>query len=334
MFPRTFSMLLLLAGIALASEREESRPLTFERDVRPILKAHCTQCHGEEEKPKGGVDLRLRRFMDKELEDGDHVLVPGKPEESEMVRLIREGEMPKKGKKAHRQTNWRSSSAGSQQGAKTAKPEPEYARRRGRSSPRTTASSGRFNPSPAPAVPTLENAARVRTPIDAFILAKLRAQKLDFAPDADQRTLLRRVTLDLTGLPPTSGGNGRLPRRHSAGRLRKSGRSPARLARLWRALGAALAGCRGLRGLERLRRSRFAPAPCLALSRLRHPRLQRRQAVERFIVEQLAGDELAGATQARTRSRRCWIRKRRDQLDRHGLSCAWRRMARGDPVDD
>lgn len=99
MFPRTFSMLLLLAGIALASEREESRPLTFERDVRPILKAHCTQCHGEGEKLKGGVDLRLRRFMDKELEGGDHVLVAGKPEASEMVNLIREGEMPKKRQK-------------------------------------------------------------------------------------------------------------------------------------------------------------------------------------------------------------------------------------------
>ena len=37
--------------------------LTFERDVRPIVKAHCTHCHGEEEKPEGGVDLRLRRFM-------------------------------------------------------------------------------------------------------------------------------------------------------------------------------------------------------------------------------------------------------------------------------
>src|SRR5258708_34892198 len=78
---------------------DSTRELTFEHDVRPILKAHCTHCHGEEEKPKGGVDLRLRRFMDKLTEDGDHILVAGKPEDSEMVRLVREGEMPKKGKK-------------------------------------------------------------------------------------------------------------------------------------------------------------------------------------------------------------------------------------------
>src|SRR4051794_4912360 len=92
---------LLVPAILLAPGwlRAETRELTFERDVRPILKVHCTHCHGEEENPKGGVDLRLRRFMDKTLEDGGLVLVPGKPDASEMVLLIREGEMPKKGKK-------------------------------------------------------------------------------------------------------------------------------------------------------------------------------------------------------------------------------------------
>src|SRR5262249_25823973 len=59
-----------------------------------------------------------------------------------------------------------------------------------------------FKPIPHPAVPKIENDARVRTPIDAFILAKLREQKLDFAPDADKRTLIRGVRLDLPGLPP------------------------------------------------------------------------------------------------------------------------------------
>ncbi len=112
--------ILTIVTATAAAERE----VTFEHDVRPILKAHCTSCHGEEEKPKGGVDLRLRRFMDKETEDGDHVLVPGKPDDSEMVRLIREGEMPKKGKKLTPEQlatieRWIA------QGAKTTKPEPE-----------------------------------------------------------------------------------------------------------------------------------------------------------------------------------------------------------------
>ena len=61
--------------------------LTFEKDIRPIVKAHCTHCHGEEEKPEGGLDLRLRRFMDKVLKGGEQVLVPGQPEKSELVQV-------------------------------------------------------------------------------------------------------------------------------------------------------------------------------------------------------------------------------------------------------
>src|SRR5471030_1309967 len=72
--------------------------LTFERDVRPILKTHCFQCHGEGEKLKGGVDLRLRRLMLGKTKDGDPVLTPGKPAESEIVQVLRHGEMPEKGK--------------------------------------------------------------------------------------------------------------------------------------------------------------------------------------------------------------------------------------------
>src|SRR3954470_16061929 len=122
MLTRLSSSLLLFAFPFTVTAVE--RALTFEQDVRPILKAHCVQCHGEEEKPKGGVDLRLRRFMDKPTEDGDHVLVVGKPGESELARVVREGEMPKKGKKltpAELATieRWIT------EGAKTAKAEPE-----------------------------------------------------------------------------------------------------------------------------------------------------------------------------------------------------------------
>src|SRR6478752_6853529 len=92
------SPVVLLLSITLTARGGEA-VLTFEKNVRPILKTHCTHCHGEEEKPKGGLDLRLRRFMDKPLDEGKHVLVPGEPDKSEMVQLIRRGEMPKKGSK-------------------------------------------------------------------------------------------------------------------------------------------------------------------------------------------------------------------------------------------
>src|ERR1700759_3060289 len=95
--PSPFLLLaaLLAPGLALA----ETHELTLEHDVRPILKEHCFHCHGEGDKLKGGVDLRLRRFMEKPTDGGDHVMVPGKPEESEMLRLVKDGDMPEKGKK-------------------------------------------------------------------------------------------------------------------------------------------------------------------------------------------------------------------------------------------
>src|SRR5262245_20229826 len=69
----------------------------FERDVRRILKAHCWQCHGDEEKPESSLDLRLVRGM---LKGGDSgpALVAGKAVESLIWKRIVAGEMPPKGK--------------------------------------------------------------------------------------------------------------------------------------------------------------------------------------------------------------------------------------------
>ena len=200
MLPILRRSLHIAATLACGVVWAEGPELTFERDVRPILKKHCFHCHGEGEKLKGGVDLRLRRFMLKDHEDGGLVLVPGKPEESDLVQLVKEGEMPAKGKKLLPAEiavleQWVA------QGAKTARPEPEQV-------PKYFITEEErefwaFQPIQRPAVPTTKNAARVRTPIDAFLLAKLEAQGQSFNADADKPTLLRRLTLDLTGLPPT-----------------------------------------------------------------------------------------------------------------------------------
>src|SRR5678815_5467810 len=73
-------------------------PPTFEKDIRPILKAHCFHCHGEGEKLRGGLDLRLRRLM---LKGGDNgpVLIPGKPDKSLLFTMVHSGEMPRREKK-------------------------------------------------------------------------------------------------------------------------------------------------------------------------------------------------------------------------------------------
>src|SRR6185295_17632153 len=97
-------------------------PPTFEKDIRPILKAHCFDCHGEGEKLKGGLDVRLRRLILKGGDDGP-VIVPGKPEKSLLFKLVHSGEMPKREKKLTREQvtlikEWIAT------GAKTARAEP------------------------------------------------------------------------------------------------------------------------------------------------------------------------------------------------------------------
>ena len=311
MSSRLFSLLVPAVLFAPGAFAADTRELTFERDVRPILKAHCTHCHGEEEQPKGGVDLRLRRFMDKPLEDGGHVLVPGKPDASEMVLLIREGEMPKKGKKVPPEQlaiieRWIA------QGAKTAKAEPE-SMPPGMFITDEDRDWWSFKPIARPAVPTPEAPSRVRNPIDAFVLAKLREQKLDFAPDADKRTLLRRVTLDLTGLLPAPkevddflADNSPNAYEKVVDRLLGTGAYGERWARHWLDV-AGYADSNGFAEVDspRLHAWRYRDYVIRAFN------------VDKpwndFIVEQLAGDELAGVTHADT-AQAAQDPKRRDQL--------------------
>ncbi len=188
------------AAIVLAMNAAAS-DITFERDVRPILKKHCFMCHGEGEKLKGGVDLRLRRFMLGKTKDGEPILVPGDAAKSEIVLVLKHGEMPEKGKPLTPEQiaiieQWVS------QGAKTARAEPTEV-------PKYFITEEErefwaFQPIRRPTVPQILNPkSKILNPLDAFLLAKLAEKKLAFNPEADRATLIRRVMLDLTGLPPT-----------------------------------------------------------------------------------------------------------------------------------
>ena len=95
---RILSLLIRVSLLACGLEVARAG-VDYGTQIRPILRTACTHCHGEEEKPAGGVDLRLRRFMAGKTEDGSAVVEPGAPERSELVRVLREGEMPKKGRK-------------------------------------------------------------------------------------------------------------------------------------------------------------------------------------------------------------------------------------------
>src|SRR6266487_1027059 len=175
-------------------------PPTFEKDIRPILKAHCFDCHGEGEKLRGGLDLRLRRLILKGGEDGP-VLVPGKPDRSPLFKLVDSGEMPKREKKLTRDEvalikKWIAS------GAKAARPEPAQIGK-GAGITDEERAFWSFQPIRHPAVPNTKPKDRARTPIDAFLVSAMAKKKLGFSPDAEKVTLLRRAYFDVIGLPPT-----------------------------------------------------------------------------------------------------------------------------------
>ena len=194
---------LIFAAILLVSHARAdnvSADLTFEQHVRPILKAHCFQCHGEEGQRKGDLDLRLKRLLEKGGESGA-AIVPGKADESPLVEKIRSGEMPpieKKLSAAQVDTivAWIAA------GAKTARPEPEQV---GDGPLFSEEERGywAFQPVRRPAVPATGHAEQPRTPIDPFLLARLEKEGLTFSPEADRFTQIRRAYFDLIGLPPT-----------------------------------------------------------------------------------------------------------------------------------
>jgi mono/diheme cytochrome c family protein len=198
---------LLVSRGRLAADAEKPSPTEaakfFETQVRPILSANCVSCHGGE-KTRSGLKLTSRESL---LKGGDHgpAVSSDKPEESLLLRAIGytddELKMPPKGKLTQAQidtlTRWVKMGAPWSEGATVAKrhgppPVDEQAR-----------SFWSFRPVARPKVPEVKNASWVKTPIDAFVLAKLEAAGLAPAPPVGKTSLLRRLTYDLTGLPPT-----------------------------------------------------------------------------------------------------------------------------------
>jgi hypothetical protein len=285
----------VLCMIPASSTSFAAAGLSFEKDVRPILKAHCFDCHGEGEKLNGGVDLRLRRFMAQTRTDDGPVLVPGHPDSSLMLTLVRKGEMPKNEKKLSEKEiatieNWILA------GAPTLGTEPAELPK-GFHITEEDRRFWTFQPIRRPAVPKWSSADRVRTSIDVFVLQKLREQNLDFAPEADKRTLIRRVYFDLLGLPPTPEAVDEFLADDSpdaydrlVDRVLESPSYGERWGRHWLDV-AGYADSNGYAEADSLRPQAWRYRDYVIRS------CNDDKPWNQFIVEQLAGDELAGVTQ-------------------------------------
>lgn len=177
----------------------------FEKSVRPLLVKHCYKCHAADE-DSGGLLLDSRDAI---LKGGDSgaAIVPGDPNKSLLIEAVRytnsDLKMPPKNRLPAADIEllekWVAMGA----------PDPRTPVVAG-AAPAPTGMSieeGRqfwsFKPVSDPSLPEVRTPGWVQTPIDAFVLAKLEASGLQPAPRADKRTLIRRVTFDLTGLPPT-----------------------------------------------------------------------------------------------------------------------------------
>jgi len=215
---RTFLSRILMGGVLLgvhlllpALVAAESPTFTqdeydfFERDIRPVLIDNCVECHGPDLQRNG---LRLDS-LEAVLKGGSGgpVLTPGEPHNSLILEVIRQDseiKMPPSGSLTEETqeliAHWIALGAPWPEGpALEYDPDESWQRRMAQASERHWA----FQPVADPPLPEVAQTDWPQSPVDHFILARLEEAKLTPSEPADRRTLLRRVTFDLTGLPPT-----------------------------------------------------------------------------------------------------------------------------------
>lgn len=179
----------------------------FETKIRPVLVERCLDCHNSED-PENGLDLSSRAGMIRGGKLGT-ALRPGRPEESLLISALRHDEfvkMPPKEKLPSHQvvdfTRWVRMGAPWPNSSTTSPPITEDSDRGSAVFSNEQKQHWSFQPVTDPDPPKTK-ATWSESPIDRFVLAQLEAAGLSPAPRADKRTLIRRATYDLTGLPPT-----------------------------------------------------------------------------------------------------------------------------------
>ncbi len=194
---------LVVQPIVASAQLRAQQPsaIVFESDVLPILTAHCFKCHGLEAR-KAGLDLRSVGLMLVGGESGA-TIVKGSAKDSLLFGRITDQSMPPEKELPLTQAKIDLIGRWIDAGAPTAQSDaPSSAAE----APAVTTEDRQFwsfQKPTRPRVPTVRDAESVRTPIDAFVLAALEAKSLGYSPEADRRTLIRRACHDLLGLPPT-----------------------------------------------------------------------------------------------------------------------------------
>ncbi|MBI2925393.1 MAG: PSD1 domain-containing protein [Verrucomicrobia bacterium] len=192
------------APVPSASEADPAGLDFFEKRIRPVLAGHCYKCHSAaSDKLKGGLRLDTREGLLKGGDSGKPAIVPGDAESSRLIQAIRYSDpdlqMPPENKKLSTEQitdleAW----------VKLGAPDPRTESIPNRKSQVPDPKHWAFQPPRPHPIPAVKNRSWPQTAIDHFILAKLEAQRLQPSPPADKRTLIRRATYDLTGLPPTA----------------------------------------------------------------------------------------------------------------------------------
>ena len=175
-----------LTAPLLAATSGVQPSISFNRDIRPIMSDTCFHCHGFDSKTReAGLRLDVREEALKPTKNDLIPIVPGKPEESEIIQRIMDPGDPMPPETMHKNLTPAQKELFRRWVAEGAVYEPHWA----------------YTPLVKPEVPRGQ---KVTNPIDAFIQARLAEKKIKPSPEAEKTRLLRRVSLDLTGLPPTA----------------------------------------------------------------------------------------------------------------------------------
>lgn len=195
-FPTARAACLVLA-VSLGAQAAEPVPVDFEREILPLLKSRCYECH-DQRKATAGYRIDVRAAAARGGESGVKAIVPGHADESDLLKRVSSSDdslrMPPEGEpltpaEIARLKRWIDAGA----------PWPDALAGLDPATSRHWA----FQPPQRPELPEVKATEWIRNAIDRFVLARLEADGLTPSPEADRITLIRRLSLDLLGLPPS-----------------------------------------------------------------------------------------------------------------------------------